>query len=364
MDFAGKRILFIGIGFYDYESAIIEELRRRGASVLYHLSLPAFAAHGPLTRLQRFETGMSRAIRAHQRRIVAAADGQRLDYVFVINGEHLDAAFLPTLREKHPEAEFIAYLWDSLKRFPQLMGCQARFDRVYTSDRGDSLAVPAFRFRPLFFRAHAPREAAEPAEAYDLSFVGWLHHDRVDYVTALARFADRHDLRVLFYLYTGIATYLRLRLSGRARFLHTRAMSYERNAQITDASRVIVDLPHPMQTGMTMRAIEAVGAGKKMITTARDVVHYDFYRPENILVVEPHAMVIDPGFLASAPVPVDAAIECRYSLAAWVSEVFEGGRGGVSHRGAEAPDRETDAEDGPMSPRGTRDAARPSRAPN
>jgi hypothetical protein len=338
MDLAGKSILFVGIGFYDYELAIVEELRRRGAFVLYHRDLPAFALHGPLAPLlRRFRINISGAIRAHHARILASTLGRRIDYVFVINGEHLDAAFLTAVRDRHPNVECIAYLWDSLTRFPQLLECQAHYDHVYTSDRGDSLAVPAIHFRPLFFRVHASMDAPQPAEWYDLSFIGWLHHDRVNRINALARFAEQHDLRAFFYLYTGLATYLRLRLTGGSRFVRTRLMSYAQNARVTDASRVIVDLPHPMQTGMTMRAIEAVGAGKKMITTARDVVNYDFYNPANILLVDGDTMEIDPAFLEVAPVPVDPKIVARYTLAAWVTEVF------AIDRPAAAPSPEPDS---------------------
>ena len=69
--------------------------------------------------------------------------------------------------------------------------------------------------------------------------------------------------------------------------------------QVTDYignSRVVLDLPHPMQTGLTMRTIEAIGSKKKLITTNVDIVNYDFYNPKNILLIERENINFDKSF--------------------------------------------------------------------
>lgn len=79
---------------------------------------------------------------------------------------------------------------------------------------------------------------------------------------------------------------------------------------------------HPLQTGLTMRTIESIGAQKKLITTNRDIVNYDFYRPENILIVDRERPAVDAEFLAEPYIGLDETIYHRYSLREWPREIF------------------------------------------
>jgi hypothetical protein len=61
---------------------------------------------------------------------------------------------------------------------------------------------------------------------------------------------------------------------------------------------------------------------KKLLTTAQDIVHYDFYRPENVQIVHPPASGLDRSFVRADPAPVPAPVLHRYSLDAWLDDVL------------------------------------------
>jgi hypothetical protein len=324
---AGKTVLFIGIGFYDYEQAIADELRRLGAEVSAHEEMPRIASKGLLWPiLRRLKVDVSGAVRRHHEALIETARSMpRLDYVLIIKGEHLQPWFLSALRATHPSARLIAYHWDSMARYPELIQRQALFDRVYTFDHADAQAHPEFRLRPLFFRREIGecKQDSQAAKKYDLSFVGWLHHQRLQQIRKLGQWAERSGLRAFFYLFSGWSIGFKLWLQRQGKYVHLRTLSYKNYVRVMQETRIVVDLPHPLQTGLTMRAVETVGAGRKLITTARDIVHYDFYRPQNILVIDPQQLEIDPAFLREDMVQVDPDIVARYSLQAWVHELFE-----------------------------------------
>jgi hypothetical protein len=92
--------------------------------------------------------------------------------------------------------------------------------------------------------------------------------------------------------------------------------------QMIAQSRAILDIQHPGQTGLTMRTIEMLGARKKLITTNPLVRGYEFFRPENILVIDRGDPVIDPGFLGVPYVELPEDLYERYSLDGWIREVF------------------------------------------
>lgn len=345
---AGRTILMIGIGFYDYEQAIADELRRQGATVRVHDELPAFVRRGvSASVLRRFKVDTRGMIRAHQRRILEEVAGLKLDQVLIIKGEHIGRWFLDALRTAHPGVRLISYHWDSLMRYPGLIALQDHFDSVYTFDHADAKRFSSFHFRPLFFRPEIS-SGAGPAhpDGYDLSFVGWLHHERLQQVNQVYQSVRSAGLKCYFYLYTGWFSKMRLTMKGKAQFVQSRTMRFADYVKLLHGSRAIVDLPHPGQTGLTMRAIEVLGAGKKLITTARDIEMYNFYRPENILIIQPDRPVVDAEFVRQPGDVLPASVVDMYSLRAWVREVFEIEKGAaresvaaskfLAHQGGEA----------------------------
>ncbi|MBU0540824.1 MAG: hypothetical protein KKC58_00370 [Gammaproteobacteria bacterium] len=320
----GRNVLLIGIGFYDYELAIADELQRQGATVFLYDELPSYLRRGALASLlRRFKVDVRGQVRIHHETILNEVSGHHIDHLLVIKGEHITPWFLDSLRAAHRKVQLISYHWDSLARYPSLVGLQSYFDKVYTFDAEDAKRFPDFKLRPLFFRPEIAQKLSNAVnEIYDLSFVGWLHHDRLRQVDDIHLWADKHGLRTLFYLYTGWFSSTRLSLQGRGKFVKSRSMDFIKYVNLLHNSRAIVDLPHPEQTGLTMRAIEAVGAGKKLITTSRTIVNYDFYRKENILIIDGGYPQIDDHFLDTPTVELPAETIARYSLHEWVRQLF------------------------------------------
>lgn len=318
---AGQRLLLIGIGFYDYEAAIAAEFRSLGAEVWVENEQPP-ELRGRLAPLRRrLFPDMARAQRRHLDAMLSRVRAMgRLDHIVVIKGTLLDEPFLHALREAQPDAVLTAYHWDSMARFHDLIRRQALFDRVLTFDHADAAADPRFILRPLFYRPDLA-QTGSAAVTIDLSFVGWLHHDRLKQVDAIRAQARALGLTTFLYLSTGVWTSVRLRLSGDGRDVHPRAQSFDRYVEKSRASRAILDLPHPRQTGLTMRAIESIGAGRKLLTTAADIRAYNFYRPENIRVLDPDDPRIDPAFLAAPSMTLPVELTERYSLRAWALDV-------------------------------------------
>lgn len=74
--------------------------------------------------------------------------------------------------------------------------------------------------------------------------------------------------------------------------------------------------------GLTFRVFEAMGLHKKIITNNPDIAHYDFYDPQNILIINQEAIEIPKSFLTSAYRPIAYPIYQKYTLDTWVNRVF------------------------------------------
>ncbi len=96
----------------------------------------------------------------------------------------------------------------------------------------------------------------------------------------------------------------------------------EEIASIVENSKIVLDIQHPKQTGLTMRTIEMVGMNKKLITTNTSIKNYDFYNPRNISVIDRKNVVIDSEFLNTSYEPLPEEMYHKYSLQNWIFEVL------------------------------------------
>jgi len=88
-------------------------------------------------------------------------------------------------------------------------------------------------------------------------------------------------------------------------------------------SGTIVDIEHPGQHGLTMRTIETIGAGKKLITTNAYVQEHDLFHPDNVYVMPRGRPTVPCGFLESPATPLPPAVLMRYSLAGFMNDLLD-----------------------------------------
>ena len=83
----------------------------------------------------------------------------------------------------------------------------------------------------------------------------------------------------------------------------------------------ILDIVQEGQTGLTWRPFEALFFNKKLITTNKLIVEFDFYNKNNILVLDNNYDEIVP-FLKLPYVKIDEKIKERYKLEYWIANFF------------------------------------------
>ena len=122
--------------------------------------------------------------------------------------------------------------------------------------------------------------------------------------------------------------YYKMRLLDRhlrgthARDFHFKALGKQEVFDLFARTKATIDIQHPRQTGLTMRCIEALGAKKKLITTNAQIKEYDFYREQNILVIDRHHPVVPAEFFNTAYEELPETIYRKYSLENWLHTVL------------------------------------------
>ena len=99
-------------------------------------------------------------------------------------------------------------------------------------------------------------------------------------------------------------------------------LSKKKIADIYSNSNAILDLSNIKQSGLSFRTIEALAAGKKIVTNNRNIIHYDFYRSEQIFIIESFSNINLKIFLNKKYNPINKTILEKYSLSDWVNTIL------------------------------------------
>lgn len=326
LNFQNKRILFIGPRFFGYEQEIAKRLRELGATVEYHDDRPS-AKPSMKVAIRLFPWLVAGQIRSYFEAILAGAD-DHYDYVLIIKLECMPHDVLAAMRKKLSRARFIYYSWDSVRNNPNFDQAAGYFDALFTFDTADAGSDARLKLRPLFY-LNEYRDLGSPPPEFALCFVGTVHSDRYNLIRKVRALVQKGGARVFFYLFVPHRLiYLVKRVTVPAFWGAKRSefsfapLKKQEVMHIIARSRAVLDVQHPGQTGLTMRTIEMLGARRKLITTNPLVREYDFYRPENIMVIDRHAPEVDSAFLATPFLELPAPLYERYSLDGWIREIF------------------------------------------
>ncbi|MBQ9457654.1 MAG: hypothetical protein IJU64_04015 [Bacilli bacterium] len=313
-----ESILFIRPEFFYFGKSIEVEMARLGYEVLSYSDRPKESG---------FAKAMIRLCRplyagptsAYVKRIIAETKNHPVSKVVVILGQALLPRHIRMLRQAFPKAEFVYYLWDSMKNAKYGRRLSLEFDRRYyfESDGYDGFERLENFFDPAF------AELPENEKKYDLAYIGTAYPAKLKEADRLFRsLGDRYPARYLyFYLPSPLMrifftiTHPGYRKLAKRFGLQTQKISKEEVLSIYSQTKILLDFPRANQNGLTMRTLESMAAKKKLITTNPTVVSYDFYNKENIYVFDGRPIDFDQDFFAKpAYSAVKKEIVDRYTV--------------------------------------------------
>ena len=329
----GKRIMLIALP--GYPKGIIKQMQELGAEVDYIGDKPN---DGFICKtLGRLQVGFyQKVIDNYYYKKIEEFKDRHYDYILVIRGEYTTAGALTRLRKVFPTAKLILYMWDGLHK-QNTKNIEQRwkfYDKVYTFDRIDyEMNKVQLNFLPLYYyEEYLPKDSKDPNAAefkYDVSFIGTGHADRVKIVKEVMQQCKTAGKKTFDYIFIPHPIVFWLNKIKNRGFkgvsihdIKFEMMSFEKLYSTYADSRCVVDVENPGRHGLTMRSIEIIGLKRKFITTNQDIVNYDFYNPNNILVIDRNHPVVDMKFFDKPYEMLPSEIYEKYSLKHWILEVL------------------------------------------
>ncbi|QSB27970.1 lipopolysaccharide biosynthesis protein [Flavobacterium sp. CLA17] len=325
--FDNKKILFLSVKLFNYENIIAEKLRFLGAEVDYYDERPNNSIFSKgIIRLKR--SLYNRIITKYYNEILEKICKKKYDYFFLIKGEVVPQFFIDRIIELNPQIILLYYTFDSFENNPNGIAILKNFNRKYTFDPKDS-AIYDLKFRPLFFSDDYYKLDSHPNPVYDLLFIGTAHSDRYIISEKAGIWCLKNKLKSFAFYYSPsriVFLFFKLFDSSFKKFNYNKisfsSLKHEQIIELYKQSKVVLDINHPNQIGLTMRVFEALGSGKKIITTNADIKRYPFYNENNIYIIDRNNIELNYEFFNLKFEEIDEKVYEKMFISGWLKELF------------------------------------------
>lgn len=322
----GKRILFFPTYTYGYENHIKVAMEDLGAVVDVFDERPdeTFLTKA-LIRINR--DLMAQKINRYHDRILEKTKNNRYDFVFFIRCEAFGSSTIEKIKRLHPESKLIIFFWDSFKYNRNSIHVKDLVHKVFTFDRADSIKynIP---FLPLFYINKYSSIPHVEKFTYKTLFIGSLYSDRYPVIRKIESLMPDDSKTFSYFYVPSKILFWQMKLTDKdvrpVKYSNVKfkSLKLEEILKLFEESEIIIDVQGPLQTGLTMRTVETIGARRKLITTNTDIRNYDFYDDNNILIVDRNNIAIPDSFINTPFRPLPDEIYNKYSLTSWLNTIF------------------------------------------
>lgn len=279
-----SKILFIGLPYHNYIKALTDEMEFQGHTVTFYpvelrktkdKILRTLSPSSYIDKLDRYHSLM---IRQEKK--------EKYDYIIFLQVHTISMSNFLELKDDHPESKFILYTWDALSPLLNYVPYIPYFDKVYTFDPTDAKNY-GLNYLPLFcVRDFQNLPIVEPDT--DVYMVGNLvKPDRYRAIQAFERYCKENDIRFKKYIKCTPVVIIQLLIKGfLPRGLKLRSISRSHFIHLLQYSIATFDFANHKQSGYTMRFIENMCAGKKIITNNKRAIGESFYSSNRFFVFD------------------------------------------------------------------------------
>jgi len=234
------------------------------------------------------------------------------EYVIVICPDFLHTTHMSLL--KTISKRTIVYYWDGFDHFPRYKESLPYFDDRFSFD-----PVDVKKYNLKFITNFYFKEDRNTETQTDLFFLS-SYDSRFPLVEKIASLLEKQNKKVLIYQHTRNPHLIKQKNSSI--IFIDKHIPFEETTKLMRETKIVLDIHKDIQHGLSFRVFEAMGLGKKLITTNADIINYDFYNPNNIFVWKNETETISESFLNTPYEELPEDIYKKYSQESWIKTIF------------------------------------------
>jgi hypothetical protein len=341
-----KKLLLIMPDFQDIYKMVIQELIILGYDVIY-VRLPVLrqAIHRTNPVANYFEGIFNKLLDINKDgKIKKIAESNIFDIIFAIGGFFFSPRILSLAKKRNPLLKSIVFYWDSFNIWDYTKTIEY-FDKKFSFDKEDcnKYAYKQLHYFPNFYLTPTKPKSFPQ---YNICHIGSILNksvSRLHVVSTLKEDADKKGLtsymrlylpverRSLFQWLAHIFRYLtksqyrnfiyKKKCSVKEGIITSQKLTLDECYDIESNSKCIIDVPIDGQHGHTIRALNAIASGQKLITTDVALQYEPFFHHNNICIIDTKKPNISKEFLDSPMIDVDISY---LKLNNWLKYIING----------------------------------------
>ncbi|MBF4463859.1 hypothetical protein [Flavobacterium sp. LC2016-12] len=233
------------------------------------------------------------------------------DVILVIKGDFIDPESV--LKLKRFGKKTIAYFNDNTYKCPKIIRVIPNFDEVFSFEKNDCDKYN-LKFATNWIYNFTSVPDKKPIEFQVFNVIS--KDKRLPILCKIVQNLKSKNIS------HKILVYDKKNKSKKAKIeFITNHISLPEIEEYINRSQVLLDINRKNQSGLTFRVFESIGLQKKLITTNADIVNYDFYNPNNILVIDENNPDIPVSFFEKEYEEIPEKVYNKYTLKGWIENV-------------------------------------------
>ena len=309
-----KKLLFLSNGRYDLYKVFEEGFKKYSGCEVTTVLYKNYKYKNTWEKVQNFLNKIFlnknlKKIKASEQNLYGLED--HYDYLVMISAELVLPQHIKKLTQKANHS--VAYYWDSFDHIPAAHTIQY-FDEAFTFEPKDAKDYNINLITNFYFH-----EERVTDYDYDLFFLA-SYDSRYPLIATIATALEAQNQKVVIKQYA--ETLPDVTDAPKSIEFIDKHISFNETKELMRKSRIILDIHKDIQRGLSFRVYEAMGLGKKLITTNPDIKGYDFYNPNNIFIWTPETKSIPAEFLNTPYEELPEHIYKKYSQENWVKTLL------------------------------------------
>lgn len=316
------KICLISFDFFAFDQNIVLELKRKNIDT-HHIDISKYKYEYPniFSKITNFLNKI--LFKKNIKKIELEKDilnrleklGHQ-DIILVIRPDRLTKQ--THLKIKNYTDKYITYIYDSCTRFPidDLLKDKI-FDTIYSFDLQD---CKKFGFNFITNYIYLEKKEIQPlSKINNKVFIILSIDERLHLLNKIANYLSGNGIAFKF-----IITGKKRPKNINDNIIYTKKPIFiDALMEELENSNVYLDLIRHGHNGLSFRIFEALAMQKKIITTNKSIAEYDFYNPNNILILDENSEIdINPNFLKTPYQPLSDAVYYKYTIENWVKTIF------------------------------------------
>lgn len=311
-----KKITLIYPFAYGYFDFVIQELQSNPNVLVTDIKTELIKYHYP-NLFAKIKNGIKKIFGSNikteyfQQEILKQIK-EKQDIIFIIRPDLMEDSFLLELKKQ--SKKFIAYYYDSCKKLPRQIDLIPLFDEVFSYEKND---IEKYHFKTThnFIYDENIEQVALKYDIYNVS----SYDSRINELEKISDDFVNAGFKIYFLLFW----FKKLQFPNL--ISTTEYLNLEDSKKLIAQSKSMLDLQRNDQNGLSFRVFESLGYRKKLLTTNSAVKDFDFFHPNNILIIDPEKLNVSEvrQFLEIPYTEIADEILEKYRVNTFVKNIFK-----------------------------------------